>query len=69
MMRGIQVPILEFDEIWGYVGKKQRRTERGELDNTIDHAGSFYAGRGDGIEVFINHNDADDGPGSTGVRW
>ena len=25
MMQGLQVPILEFDEIWGYVGKKQRR--------------------------------------------
>ena len=24
MMRGLQVPILEFHEIWGYVGKKQR---------------------------------------------
>ncbi len=32
MMRGLQVPILEFDEIWGYVGKKQRRTERDETD-------------------------------------
>lgn len=32
MMRGLQVPILEFDEIWGYVGKKQRRTEPGETD-------------------------------------
>ena len=25
-MRGLQVPVMEFDEIWGYVGKKQRRT-------------------------------------------
>ncbi len=32
MMRDLQVPILEFDEIWGYVGKKQRRTGRGETD-------------------------------------
>lgn len=32
MMRDLQVPILEFDEIWGYVGKKQRRTEPGETD-------------------------------------
>ncbi len=32
MMRGLQVPILEFDEVWGYVGKKQRRTEPGETD-------------------------------------
>ncbi len=32
MMRGLQVPILEFDEIWGYVGKKQRRTGLGETD-------------------------------------
>ncbi len=32
MMRGLQVPILEFDEIWGYVGKKQRRTGLSETD-------------------------------------
>ncbi len=32
MMRDLQVPILEFDEVWGYVGKKQRRTEPGETD-------------------------------------
>ncbi len=32
MMRDLQVPILEFDEIWGYVGKKQRRTEADETD-------------------------------------
>ena len=32
MMRDLQVPILEFDEIWGYVGKKQRRTESSEID-------------------------------------
>lgn len=30
MMRELHVPMLEFDEIWSYVGKKQRRTERGE---------------------------------------
>ena len=32
IMRDLQVPILEFDEIWGYVGKKQRRTGLGEKD-------------------------------------
>ncbi len=32
MMRGLQVPILEFDEVWGYVGKKQRRVKLGETD-------------------------------------
>ena len=32
MMRDLQVPILEFDEIWGYIGKKQRRVEPGETD-------------------------------------
>ncbi len=32
MMRGLQVPILEFDEVWGYVGKKQRRTALSEMD-------------------------------------
>ncbi len=32
MMRGLQVPILEFDEIWSYVGKKQRRTAPDETD-------------------------------------
>lgn len=31
-MRGLQVPVMEFDEIWGYVGKKQRRTVPGETD-------------------------------------
>ena len=31
-MRDLQVPILEFDEIWGYVGKKQRQTEADETD-------------------------------------
>ncbi len=25
MMRDLQVPVIEMDEIWGYVGKKQRR--------------------------------------------
>lgn len=29
---GLQVPILEFDEVWGYVGKKQRRTKPGETE-------------------------------------
>ncbi len=32
MMCGLQVPILEFDEVWAYVGKKQRRTVEGETD-------------------------------------
>ena len=32
MMQGLQVPILEFDEIWGYVGKKQRRTASDEIE-------------------------------------
>ncbi len=32
MMRGLQVPILEFDEIWEFVGKKQRRTRPEETD-------------------------------------
>lgn len=32
MMRGIQVPVIEFDEIWSYVGKKQRRVQPGEVD-------------------------------------
>lgn len=32
MMRELQVPILEFDEVWGYVGKKQRRVEKHETD-------------------------------------
>ncbi len=31
-MRGLQVPILAFDEVWGYVGKKQRRTGLSETD-------------------------------------
>ncbi|MBI4183215.1 MAG: DDE-type integrase/transposase/recombinase [Proteobacteria bacterium] len=32
MMRGLQVPILEFDEIWSYIGKKQRMVQPGEAD-------------------------------------
>ena len=32
MMRDLQVPILEFDEILGYIGKKQRRTTPEETD-------------------------------------
>ena len=32
MMRELQVPILEFDEVWGYVGKKQRQVQPGEPD-------------------------------------
>jgi IS1 family transposase len=32
MMRSLQVPLLQFDEVWGYVGKKQRRTDPGETD-------------------------------------
>lgn len=32
MMRDLQVPILEFDEVWGYVAKKERRTQAGEMD-------------------------------------
>lgn len=37
MMRDLQVPILEFDEIWAYVGKKQRQVRPGETE-----AGDFY---------------------------
>jgi IS1 family transposase len=32
MMRDLQVPILELDEAWGYVGKKQKRTEAHEVE-------------------------------------
>jgi IS1 family transposase len=32
IMRDLQVSIIELDEIWGYVGKKQRRTQPGEID-------------------------------------
>jgi len=32
LMRDLQVSIIEFDEIWAYVGKKQRRTFEGETD-------------------------------------
>jgi len=32
MMRDLQVPLLQFDEIWGYVGKKQRQVQPGETD-------------------------------------
>ncbi len=31
-MCDLQVSIIEFDEIWAYVGKKQRRTVEGETD-------------------------------------
>lgn len=32
MMQGLNVPILEFDEVWGYIGKKQRHVRPGETD-------------------------------------
>ena len=32
LMRDLQVSIIEFDEIWAFVGKKQRRTTEGEPD-------------------------------------
>lgn len=32
MMHDLQVPIMEFDEIWAYVGKKQRQVQPGEAD-------------------------------------
>jgi len=32
LMRDLQVPLLQFDEIWGYVGKKQRQVQPGETD-------------------------------------
>ncbi len=32
LMRNLNIPLLECDEIWGYVGKKQRRTQPGEAD-------------------------------------
>ena len=28
LMRDLQVALLQFDEIWGYVGKKQRQVPR-----------------------------------------
>lgn len=38
MMVGIRPGRLELDEIWGYVGKKQKRVERHE----ISHKGDLY---------------------------
>src|SRR6185437_6130144 len=38
MMAGLRVGRIELDEIWGYVGKKQKRVERHE----IDHKGDQY---------------------------
>ncbi len=32
MMRDLNVPILELDEIWSYVGKKQKNVKLGETD-------------------------------------
>lgn len=32
MMQNLQIPILELDEIWAYVGKKQRQAKPGETD-------------------------------------
>jgi IS1 family transposase len=37
LMCDLQVPILQFDEIWGYVGKKQRQVQPGEIG-----VGDFY---------------------------
>src|SRR5712691_12217239 len=38
MMVGIRAGRLELDEVWGYVGKKQKRVERHE----ITHKGDQY---------------------------
>jgi IS1 family transposase len=32
LMRGLHVPRIELDEIWGYVGKKQKRVQPQELE-------------------------------------
>lgn len=32
MIRDLQVSLIQLDEIWAYVGKKQRRTVEGEYD-------------------------------------
>lgn len=39
MMVGVRVGRIELDEIWGYVGKKQKRVERHE----ISHKGDQYS--------------------------
>src|SRR5260221_5636737 len=36
MMVGVRAGRLELDEIWGYVGKKQKRVERHELSHKGD---------------------------------
>lgn len=38
LMDGVQVDLLEFDEIWGFVQKKQRRVKDGE---TLDHGDQY----------------------------
>jgi len=32
LMQNLNIPLLECDEIWGYVGKKQRQTKPGETE-------------------------------------
>lgn len=36
LMRGLHVPRIELDEVWGYVGKKQKRVPPEELDTKGD---------------------------------
>ena len=53
MMRGLQVPILEFDEIWGYVGKKQRRTGLGETNKGDQYTFTALDATGKAIISFV----------------
>ena len=51
LMRDLNSPLLECDEIWGYVGKKQRQTRPGETDR--DAAGAAPALHGNRRRVVL----------------
>ena len=60
MMRGLQVPILEFDEVWGYVGKKQRRTEPGETDKGDQYTFTALDATGKAIISYVTGKRTED---------
>jgi IS1 family transposase len=53
MMRDLQIPILEFDEVWGYVGKKQRQTLPHETDKGDQYTFIALDATGKGIVSYV----------------
>ncbi len=60
MMRDLQVPILEFDEVWGYVGKKQRRTGLSETDKGDQYTFTALDATGKAIISYVTGKRTED---------